>query len=251
MAFSQRDPAWAGEKLGFSGWTIGDSGCLLTAMCNVAGEYGHYIDPPTLNQEFKNRGIDASSLGGADLSKVFPDIEYRGFTPFNIAVNYDLLRVNGRIGTEGIIKMDSMPNVAGIQLHFSRLRGVDDSGYVVIDDSWTGQRARVSDSYGNQEAAIWGVDLYYKAPEVVVIPEPPVPEVPVTPPVEPPVVVPPVEPPVVEPPVVEPPIVEPPTPEIPVEPPVTPPVEPPVVKPSLLQLILALLQKLFNKITRR
>ena len=130
MAYSQQDARWKNIKLGNSAWTIGDSGCLLTAMCNVAGQYGHAIDPPTLNQEFKNRKIDAANLKGSDLSTVYPDIQYRGFTAFNTKVDYELLRVNVKPGVEGIIKLD------GVDIRQIDLNHLRKNVGVVLQDSF-------------------------------------------------------------------------------------------------------------------
>jgi len=171
MAYSQRDTRWASYPLG-GGWTIGNSGCAITGACNIAMQYGKNMTPPQMVDALRAKGKDPASWQGSYLNLLFPDIIYKGFVGYYTLAQIDAaiagdLRVEKRPGWEGLLKMDSNPNVAGIQLHFSRLRGVDAYGNVVIDDSWTGARTLVKSVYGDQRKAIWGCDFYYRAPIVV------------------------------------------------------------------------------------
>jgi len=45
LILSQRDPKWAGIKLGASGLTMGDWGCALTCVIMAAGAFGKKADP--------------------------------------------------------------------------------------------------------------------------------------------------------------------------------------------------------------
>ena len=47
--FSQRDPRWQAEKLGSGAQTIGQAGCLLTAMASILVDCGVATDPHRLN----------------------------------------------------------------------------------------------------------------------------------------------------------------------------------------------------------
>lgn len=168
MAYSQRDARWATYPLG-DGSTIGSAGCAITGACNIASQYGYVITPPQMVAAVRAQGKLPYSWEGRFLSLVFPAIRYDGYQSYRTYAEIDAaiknaLNIDGRVGVEGQLKMDSNPNIAGIQLHFSRLRGVDPSGFVVIDDSWTGNRTLVKDVYGDQRKAIWGCDFYYKAP---------------------------------------------------------------------------------------
>jgi len=55
-AFSQRDPRWANELLGDSGWTISKAGCLLTAISSMAADWGVATDPARLNGWLRANG---------------------------------------------------------------------------------------------------------------------------------------------------------------------------------------------------
>ena len=46
----QNDLKWKNEKLGKSKYTIGDSGCVITSLCNCANLYGGDITPDELNR---------------------------------------------------------------------------------------------------------------------------------------------------------------------------------------------------------
>lgn len=50
VAFSQRDPRWAGEMLGSGDLTIGQAGCLLSSVAALLASWGYPTDPHRLNE---------------------------------------------------------------------------------------------------------------------------------------------------------------------------------------------------------
>ena len=50
IAFSQRDPRWADQKLGTGELSIGQAGCLLTAVASMLASWGVSTDPRRLNE---------------------------------------------------------------------------------------------------------------------------------------------------------------------------------------------------------
>ncbi|MDX1417221.1 MAG: NBR1-Ig-like domain-containing protein [Candidatus Promineifilaceae bacterium] len=63
--YSQRDPRWADDKLGFGEATIGSWGCLMTCMAMTLSAFGHPFNPPDLNDKLKelgNNGFRGSSV---------------------------------------------------------------------------------------------------------------------------------------------------------------------------------------------
>ena len=56
MMYSQRDPKWANNKLGTSNHTIGQSGCVITSICNLLLKHGYEITPDEANERIKNAG---------------------------------------------------------------------------------------------------------------------------------------------------------------------------------------------------
>ncbi|MCA9971074.1 MAG: C39 family peptidase, partial [Anaerolineales bacterium] len=79
---SQRDPLWAGQRLGHAGSpkTIGEWGCLLTCFAMVANTYGRAVTPAQLNHALLSRGgfIDGYLTKWNGLSNVYTDIIYHG-----------------------------------------------------------------------------------------------------------------------------------------------------------------------------
>lgn len=51
VAFSQRDPRWRDEALGTGELTIGQAGCLLTAVASLLATWGVSTDPARLNRQ--------------------------------------------------------------------------------------------------------------------------------------------------------------------------------------------------------
>ena len=54
--YSQRNPAWEADTLGFGQATIGSWGCLMTCMAMALSAYGLQFTPPELNQKLKDLG---------------------------------------------------------------------------------------------------------------------------------------------------------------------------------------------------
>lgn len=50
-SFSQRDPRWLADPLGTSELTIGQAGCLITAMASLLVDCGVATDPARLNRQ--------------------------------------------------------------------------------------------------------------------------------------------------------------------------------------------------------
>lgn len=51
VAFSQRDPRWAATSLGTGTLTIGQAGCLLSAVASMLATWGVSTDPARLNAQ--------------------------------------------------------------------------------------------------------------------------------------------------------------------------------------------------------
>ena len=50
VAFSQRDPRWADERLGTGELSIGQAGCLLSSVAALLASWGYPTDPHRLNE---------------------------------------------------------------------------------------------------------------------------------------------------------------------------------------------------------
>ncbi len=176
--FSQNDLRWKWKKLGFSSWeTIGQYGCLVTAMSNVAQAQGQDETPASINDKLKSSGgfiIDsygqvADVRGYAALSLVAPRsrfVEQKNW-PGNQVAPYSYFDVRSTTNTEIIFMLDYHPERAGVQTHFCRVIGLNaaknDIEYV---DSWDGKRkwlSQLSNPYGKRpNQLIWTAGKYQK-----------------------------------------------------------------------------------------
>lgn len=174
--FSQNNPAWAGDLLGFSTWEkMGPFGCLVTAFANVAQAQGVDIDPRGMNQALKNHGqfvrdsygqvADVAGYGA--LSVVCPNskfVEQKNWPAQEVAP-YDYFDVRNTTATEIIIMLDYHPETAGIQSHYCRVIGLNDArNDIEIVDSYTGKRiwlSEIASRVGKQaNQLIWTAGKY-------------------------------------------------------------------------------------------
>jgi len=54
VAYLQKDPRWASQRMGGSGETLETDGCLVTATAMVLGNLGYETDPGDLNNRLKS-----------------------------------------------------------------------------------------------------------------------------------------------------------------------------------------------------
>ena len=134
--FSQRDPRWKDEKLGFSQSTIGEFGCLLADMAMVAAYYGFDVTPLSLNKKMKQaNGFQEAFIIPARLPAALPGMVFRDYRrcrnqPAPLAeINAALKR-----GHPVVVEVDYAPR-SGLQSHWVVLyekRGKD----YLIRDPW-------------------------------------------------------------------------------------------------------------------
>jgi hypothetical protein len=132
--YSQRDARWANVPLGTSTLTIGQVGCL---MCCIAS--ATEMTPPDMNEWLKAHGgfVDGNLF-------VFSSIQPLGFR-FETLVDCPtpqstpIARIRQALATGGLVvaKVDSDPNVQGVQQHWVRILSVTDDGADArIYDPW-------------------------------------------------------------------------------------------------------------------
>lgn len=154
--FSQNDPRWSNDLLGFSAWEkMGPFGCLVDAMANVAQAQGQDFDPNTMNEALKAHGQFvrdqygqiADIAGYQALSVVAPHshfVEQQNW-PGNVVAPYDYFDVRDTTDVEIICMLDYHPEEAGIQSHYCRVIGLNPTrNDIEIVDSFTGQRVWLS-----------------------------------------------------------------------------------------------------------
>ncbi len=70
--YNQGDPAWANIGVGYSGYTIGEVGCLITAVAMDAKYYGYNITPATIAENPANFEGPLFNWNGLGIFNVTP-----------------------------------------------------------------------------------------------------------------------------------------------------------------------------------
>lgn len=147
--YGQRDPQVAATLLGTSNSTIGDYGCLLTALAMLCKYYGKNVDPISLNQMLINIG---GYLNGnlykwyEGITKIFSDIVLTKLqiTTYKLTdVDFNAIKAEIDAGRPVIIEVDFNPSTAIADMHFVLLTGYDGDTYYV-NDPWYGDNANLN-----------------------------------------------------------------------------------------------------------
>jgi len=136
--FSQRDPRWKGEQLGFDNTiTIGTDGCALTCLTMLVNGYGFNETPETLNQKLKAMGPGAGFMGGlivwGSLTRAFPGILYQNIILWNNPpAVLDSIDASLNSGQPVVVEIDRSP-APGLQNHWVVLSGKQGNDYLMLD----------------------------------------------------------------------------------------------------------------------
>lgn len=151
--FSQNNPAWSNDFLGFSQIErMNNYGCLVAALASVAQAMGKGVNPGELNQILRANnlfsGPQGSDVARADvLARIYPDIKFTEvkWWPQSEVAPPKYFDVRSTTNDEIIIMLDYHPERAGIQQHWCRVIGLNASqSDLEIVDSYTGKRVWLS-----------------------------------------------------------------------------------------------------------
>lgn len=161
--YSQRDPRWGSEQLGYSRKnTIGTAGCLLTCFAQLAANHGIGTDPGLLNGKLKAKGLfSGGDLPDNALAKAYPDILYIGSINQYKGNPLELGLFDRKPGEEVIIKVDFNHNLSdGVQGHFVLLKSWDGKDTVMIADPLGGWVGDFRKKYGDPRYNILKIIKY-------------------------------------------------------------------------------------------
>jgi SH3 domain-containing protein/peptidase C39-like protein len=135
--YSQQDPQWKSDLLGFGdpGDTIGMYGCALTSVAMLVSGHGYTETPQTLNQKLKSKnGFVSSGIRWDVVAQVHPQITLRESVNCE-TTDAPLARINASLdaGQPVVVRVDSSP-APGLQWHYVMLyarKGTDD--YLMLD----------------------------------------------------------------------------------------------------------------------
>ena len=156
--FSQRDPRWSGKLLGFAKWqTIGGYGCLVDSFANVAQAQGKDVDTGQMNEKLKTAnlfvvdalGEKSDIMGPGALTQIYPDIkniENRSWgSKLLTKDDFKFFDIRNSASDDVIVHIDYHPERSGMQDHYCRVIGVNDSlDDIEVVDSYTGKRIWLS-----------------------------------------------------------------------------------------------------------
>ncbi len=76
--YLQNDPAWAAESIGASGYSMADTGCLVSCVASAVSVLDATITPGELNEQLTAAdGYDNADLLWYKLHEINPNVEYQ------------------------------------------------------------------------------------------------------------------------------------------------------------------------------
>ena len=163
--FSQRDPAWASDRLGTSDSSFGGWGCLVTAAAAIFKYLSIDTDPGRLNKLMVDWGGFASSnLWCWDVpGRHLPVTWEREPVGTTARERLDLVKTLTSQGIPPILCVDFNLALTDLQSHFVVGLEVTADKDIIIMDTWDGTVKLFSKAYGNPLWGIWRIDIYRKA----------------------------------------------------------------------------------------
>lgn len=148
--YSQQDPQWKGDRLGFgqqNSDTIGYIGCALTSVSMMLSGHGYTETPKTLNQKLRNMdGFVGAGIRWGAVSQIYPQIRIKsiiacGDTPAPLA------QIDAAIaaGQPAIVQVDSTP-APGVLTHYVVLYARKGDDYLMLDP-WPYQTDITKETY--------------------------------------------------------------------------------------------------------
>ncbi|HEX6033135.1 MAG TPA: SH3 domain-containing protein [Anaerolineales bacterium] len=134
--FSQQDPKWKQDILGFGDPedTIGYLGCALTSVAMLLSGHGYTETPKTLNQKLKNvQGFVSAAIRWGSVSQLYPNITVKSnISCTTTPAPLELIDAAIEAGQPAIVQVDSSP-AEGIQTHWVVLYGKKADDYLMLD----------------------------------------------------------------------------------------------------------------------
>lgn len=171
MIYSQNDSRWKNVLLGFNTstqYTIGTSGCYVTAIANICDWAGNSMTPQQINDICKQRGwfVNGGEISRDDIpALVCSNLAYAGRTNWSAAVNMNFFNDASDPNIAYIIEIDASP-ATGLQTHFTMVWSKLNANDLEINDSWDGIRKALS-HYGDPSKILYSAIKYIKAVPVI------------------------------------------------------------------------------------
>jgi len=157
---SQRDTRWASHKLGYSYYTIGGYGCLITAISMILNWYGKSTDPAQLNDALvRVGGFTGANLYWNAIAQVQPDV-YLAKAIDCYYIPAPLHEIDALLSDDVpvLVHVDFTPGGA-VDQHWVLIVGKSGSDYI-INDPWTGEQGSFRTRYGDPARWIFRIRAY-------------------------------------------------------------------------------------------
>lgn len=153
---SQRDTRWASHKLGYSYYTIGGYGCLITAISMILNWYGKQTDPAQLNDALvRVGGFTGANLYWNAIAQVQPDVY--------LAKSIDCYYIPAPLNEIDALLADDVPVLVHVLLnglqHWVLIVGKSGSDYI-INDPINGKQVSFRQTYGDPARWIFRIRAY-------------------------------------------------------------------------------------------
>jgi hypothetical protein len=135
--YSQQDPQWKGDKLGFGKQesdTIGYIGCALTSVAMMLSGHGYTESPKTLNKKLQNvDGFAGAGIRWYQVSQIYPQIRINSIIKCN-DTPAPLAQIDAALaaGQPAIVQVDSTP-APGVLTHYVVLYARKGNDYLMLD----------------------------------------------------------------------------------------------------------------------
>ena len=135
--YSQQDPQWKGDKLGFGKQdsdTIGYIGCALTSVAMMLSGHGFTDTPKTLNKKLQSiDGFAGAGIRWYQVSQLYPQIRINSIIKCNDTAA-PLAQIDAALaaGQPAIVQVDSTP-APGILTHYVVLYARKGNDYLMLD----------------------------------------------------------------------------------------------------------------------
>lgn len=162
--YSQRDPRWAGIRLGSGMATIGQQGCLITAVAAVCRYYGKDTDPAQLNRDLLRVGgyANGNLYKWWSLGAIYPDIRVREYIDCQtVPAPLDKIDAELAAGRPPIVWVDFNPHTPANDMHWVVIVGhTEGRADYLIMDPWTGQIVPFRSLYADPARYIFRIVSY-------------------------------------------------------------------------------------------
>lgn len=135
--YSQQDPQWKADKLGFGSQpsdTIGYIGCALTSVAMVLSGHGYTVTPKALNQKLQGvNGFAGSGIRWHSVTQLYPQMRLNSIIKCN-DTPAPLEQIDAALaaGQPAIVCVDSTP-APGLLTHYVVLIARKGNDYLMLD----------------------------------------------------------------------------------------------------------------------